>query len=164
MRWSHAVAEGAEHAVSLHRHVHFDRENTAFADSAFDPNSPAHQLNQPLRHHQANTGALLRCGLFAQSVEWLKQMRNFFSGQTRARIFDGNAHAPSRNFCATHTHRAAYVVVFDRVGEQVDQHLLHASAIRLHHIRKCELFKGDGDSAFLRLRLDHGLTFKHDLC
>ena len=53
-------------------------------------------------------------------------------------------------------------VIFDRIGKQVDQNLLHPGSIGMNKESAFELGKTHLDTAFLRLRLDHVLAFEHD--
>ena len=65
---------------------------------------------------------------------------------------------------ARHVDRSAGAVVFDRVGKQIDQNLLHAGFGRHGQSKGCRTAgKLHADAALLRLRFDHGLAIEHAL-
>ena len=66
-------------------------------------------------------------------------------------------------FVQVHDDRSLRPVVFDRVGKQVDEHLLHPGPVGVDKAGVVELGKGHADATLLRLRLHHGLAFGHDL-
>ena len=57
---------------------------------------------------------------------------------------------------AGHHHRATGPVVFDGVGQQVDQHLFEPYPVGQHQEVGVQRFVAQGDAALMCLRLDHG--------
>ena len=81
-----AIAAGRVHLRQfwLRGRVQLEPEHAARADGAFDADRAAHQLDQPLAHHQADARAFLRAALLPQAVERLEQLRQHFRRQPRA--------------------------------------------------------------------------------
>ena len=67
----------------------FDPEHASLADRAIDADHAAHQLHQPLGHHQADAGAFLGAGGLAQAIERLEKLPELL----RAEPGTGIAHA-----------------------------------------------------------------------
>ena len=55
------------------RQGQFDPEYASHPDRTIRANGSAHQFDQPLGHHQPDTGAFLRAGFLAQPIERLEQ-------------------------------------------------------------------------------------------
>jgi hypothetical protein len=54
-------------------------------------------------------------------------------------------------------------VIFDRIGKQVDHHLLDSGSIRIGNAGVFKWKEVYPDVALLRLRFDQGLAFAHGL-
>ena len=139
----------------------FDPEHAALADAAFHADRAAHQFHQALGHHQADTGAFLGAIFPPQAIERLEQLRHLFRRQSRARVPNADAHALRGARAAFDGDGALGPVVLDRVGQQVDQDLLHADAVGIDEAGYVDRGKRDADAVFFRLRFDHGLAFEH---
>ena len=74
-------APGSDGKLRLGRQVQLDPEHAALADRAFHADDAAHQLDQPLAHHQADAGAFLGVRFLAEAVERLEQLRQLFRRQ-----------------------------------------------------------------------------------
>ncbi len=145
------------------RCFHFAPERAADSDVAFHSNDATHQLGQSLCHHQADARARDATSFLAESIEGLKELRQLFRRQSLAGIPYAQANAIIGVHCAVYHHRSLLSVVFDRVGKQVDHDLLQAGHIGFDIERGAELRKYHLDSALLRLRLHHGLAFRHEI-
>ena len=145
------------------RQAQFDPEHAAHADRAFRADGAAHQLDQPLGHHQADARAFLGAGLLAEPIERLEQLRKLLRRQSRAGVPHADANRIRRLSDALDGDRAARPVVLDGVEQQVDQDLLDPGPVGLDEVGDVEARKGHADAALLRLRLDHGPAFEHDL-
>ena len=141
----------------------FEPEHASHADRAFDADHAFHQFDHPLAHHEADARAFLGAALLSETVERLKELRQLFRRQSRAGVCDADANAFRTGDGARHLDRSPLAVVFDRVGKQVDEDLLHPGPIGIDKERDVELGKGHADATLLRLRLHHGLAFGHDL-
>src|SRR5437588_835837 len=83
----------ADVKLRLVRRGHLEPEDAAVADGAFHADDAPHQFDQLLGDHEANAGAFLSARLLAETVERWKELGEFFRRQTRAIVFDGDAHA-----------------------------------------------------------------------
>ena len=134
------------------------------ADSTFDSDLAAHELDEPLGYHQADARACRATHrLLSEAIEWLVELGELFRGQTLASIGDADASAFRGTRTARHDHRSQLFVVFDGVGEQVDEDLLEPSTVGADEHRGCEAREGHPDPTLLRFGLEHGLAFGHDL-
>ena len=138
-------------------------EDAAHSDAALHADHASHQLDQPLAHHQADTGSLHRAAPLAEAVEGLEQLRQFLRREPRAGVRDAEADPIEAAGGARHHHRPSGLVVLDRVGEEVDQHLLQPGAIGEDEARRLEDRERHPDAALERLRLDHRLAFEDHL-
>src|SRR5450830_360966 len=89
-------------------------------------------------------------------------MFQLFWRQPRTSVPDAHTNASLRALVAFYLDSSVLAVVFNRIGKQVDEHLLHPGSIGMDKVRNAELGKGQFDAMLLRLRFAHGLTFKHD--
>ncbi len=153
----------ADGRLRFSRHIQFDPEHAALPDRAFHADFATHQFDQPLAHHQADAGAFLGAGLLSETIERLEKLREFFGRQSFTGILHADAYALRGARAARHFDRSLRAVVFDRVGKQVDQNLLHPGSVGMNKVRGFEPGKTHADAAFLRLWFDHGLAFEHDV-
>ena len=68
-------------------------------------------------------------------------------GQSLAGVLHTDAQAVRGRRAARHLDRSSRAVVFDRVGQQVDQHLLQAGPVGIDEARAVEVGKADADAA-----------------
>ena len=122
-------------------------------------NLPAHHLHQPLRHHQANAGALHGGCLLAKPVERLEQLGNLLGREPVAGVFHADADACRRHRPTSDIDGAARLVVFNGVGQQVEQHLLHARVVGLDSVSGLRRGKADAHATLLGHWPDQGLAF-----
>ena len=142
---------------------HFDPEHGSLAYRAIDADDSAHQLDQPLGHHQADACTFLDAGLFPEAVERLEQLHNLFRGKSLAGVPDADANRVRRTHHAVHDDGTVGFVIFDRVEKKIDQNLLYPGSVGKDEIRGVKARKCHADAALLRLWLDHRLAFEHDL-
>src|ERR1035437_6464522 len=100
-------------------------EHASHPDGAFHADDALHHLAQPLGTHEADACAFLAARLLSEAIERLKELRQLFRIQSRASVADAHADASRRALDAFHLYGALLDVVFDRVGKQVDENLLH---------------------------------------
>ena len=143
------------------RRVQFDPEHASRPDGAFHADHAPHQLDQSLGHHQADARAFLAAGLLPEAIERLEQLRQLFRRQSRAGVPDADANAsPACSRCTPRSTRSLLVVVFDRVGKQVDEQPASPGSGRHGQSRGCRTAgKVMLNATLLRLRLHHGLAF-----
>ena len=136
------------------RILHFNPENTALAHGAVQANAATHQLHQLLRHHQTNASAGLGAALLPQPIEGLKQLGDLGGGQARTGVFDTDSQMPGVVGIEGEAHAAALPVVFDGVGQQIDQRLLEPGSVSMHidHCRR--FFKIKVDAAPIRIHFN----------
>ena len=159
--------------LGCRRQDQFAPEHASHPDRAFHAENALHQFGQSFCHHQTDARAGHTAGPLAQPVERLEQLRQFFRRQSRAGIRDADANA--FRACRTgvrqrrgahgaiHDHRSLLFVVFDRIGNEIDDDLFQARPICPDKDGAVESGKGHADAVLLRLRLHHGLAFGHDL-
>ena len=140
-----------------------DPEHRTHPNGAIHADGAAHQFDQPLRDHQADARAFLRTGLLAETIEWLKKLRNLFGCQPRPGITDADPHRIRRTLGALDGHRTAGRVVLDGVDQQVDQNLFEPNLISFDKTGIFESRKYQADAALLSLRVDHGPALEHDV-
>ena len=90
-------------------------------------------------------------------------MRHLLGCQAGAGVAHADSNRPREGRVALDDHRAVRPVVLDGVEQQVDQHLLDADAVGMDAVAKPAFGEAQGNAALLRLRLDHGAAFEHDL-
>ena len=93
----------------------------------------AHRLNQAMRDHQADAGAVDRSGFGAEPVEGLEQVRELLGrhAETGVAHLDFDARGVGRGPPADND-RAAAPLVLDGVADQVDQHLPQPQVVGAH--------------------------------
>jgi len=69
--------------------------------------------------HQADAGAFLNAGFFAETVERLEKLCQFFRRQSFAGVLDADAHASGSARDAVHDDRSARLVVFDALESRL---------------------------------------------
>ena len=151
----------ADGRLARRRQVQFDPEHAALAHRAFRADHAAHQFDQPLAYDQADAGAFLGACLLPEPIKRLKQMGEFFRRQAVAGVLDTKAYASRCAQDAVYGDRSVRLVVFDRVGQQVDEQLLHPYAVAFDKVGVFEPGKGHADAALCRHRLYQGLAFQH---
>ena len=97
------------------------------SDSARD--GARHRLDEALGEGEPEAGALDVGALRAEAVEGFEEPLELLGAHAVAGVCDGDFNAPVGQFGALHGHLAAAPVVLDRVGEQVDEHLLESLLI-----------------------------------
>ncbi len=88
-----------------------------------------HQRDQMVTDHQTDAGALHRAAFPAQAVKGLEELGNFFGRQAFPRVTHPEMNALSGHRVAPQLDRTAGAVVFDRIGQQIDDHLLEPQEI-----------------------------------
>ena len=150
-----------ENKCWFRRQIQFDPEHAALAHRAFRADHAAHQFDQPLAYDQADAGAFLGACLLPEPVKRLKQMGEFFLGQAFAGVLDTKAYASRCAQDAVYGDRSVRLVVFDRVGQQIDEQLLYPYAVAFDKVAVFERRKGHADAALCRQRFDQILAFQH---
>src|SRR5450830_963306 len=140
-----------------------DPEFAAHADRALHADGAAHQFDQLLGYNEANAGPFFGSSLLPEAIERLKQMHQFFRRQSRTGVFNADAQASGAARGAPYFDCAMFTVVFDGIGQQIDQNLLDPDWIGHDKPGVVEREKGDMDIAPCRLRFDHGLAFANDI-
>ena len=147
--------------MGIARDQHFEPKLAALPDHARHANPALHEFDQALANNQADAGAFRAAGFLAEAIERLEQLRQVFRRQTRTGVLDADANPVGKVHHAVHADRAVGLVVFDRVGKQIDDHLFYAGAVGLDIAGIGEGREGHADAALLCLRFDHRLTFHH---
>src|SRR5690606_39668836 len=98
-----------------------------------DRNIAPHEFHKALGHHQTYTCTFFTAALFTEAIEGLKQLGYLLTGQTFARIFNRNLRAAGETLCAGHCDSTIRPIVFNGIGQEINKHLLEASAVCNHH-------------------------------
>ena len=88
-------------------------------------------------------------------------MLQLLGGEAGAGIADADANTRGCDFSVLHLNGSLLLVIFYRVGNQVDEHLLQPGSIRTNKVMSIGFRKNQFDTALLRLRFAHALTFEH---
>ena len=131
----------------------------AFARLADDIQLAMHQFDQPFRDHEADSRAFFRRGVAAQAVERLEQLRDLLAGHADAGV--GNVDLDLAGFerMGPDHDGTARLVVLERVGEQIREHLAQTRAVG-QHPRRAGLDLGlHAQAALFALRREHGRAF-----
>src|SRR3989441_7271405 len=129
---------GADTVLSLHSGAgrwprgQREAEGAAPARLALDPDAAAVQLDQALGQRQPEAGPFLLARVVARSLpELLEDDRLVFLWDADPRVRDGDHDALSVRLCI-HGDRAVLLGELHRVGEQVDEDLLHRTLVGGH--------------------------------
>ncbi|EXI88899.1 MAG: hypothetical protein AW11_02002 [Candidatus Accumulibacter regalis] len=115
-------------------------ESAATTDLAFDPDAPAEKLGQARRYAQSETGAAVLAGDRPVGLrEGVENRRQFFFGNTDATV----GHREVQIQLAISVSISAFQAQqhlpaggeFDRVADQVEQHLAQATGVAEHQSR-----------------------------
>src|SRR6185369_12271292 len=112
------------------REAELDPEHAAAAHRALHTDDATHQLYESLANDETDAGSLLDTSLAPKPVEWLKELRQLVGRQSVARVGDGDANHLCGMADKPHGHGSARPVVFDCVGQQVDDDLLEPRPVR----------------------------------
>src|ERR1019366_3459145 len=139
-------------------------EHASSADGTFDPQFAPHEPNQSFGSPRADTCTCHTThGLLSKAIEWLVEHSKLLWRQTCPCVSHADTRAFRGSRPARHDHRPQHTVVFNRVGEQVNDDLLEPRPIGADEDRMVEAGKGHAEPALLRLGLKHGLAFGYDL-
>ncbi|MNP16297.1 hypothetical protein D3C76_1086870 [compost metagenome] len=105
-------------------------ETAAVSGLTVDLQVALHHFQQALAQRQPQASAF-DLGIGAQAFEGLEQLVQLFRGNAMTGVVDGDAHLMGLN-ADFDTHLTAGPVVLDGVGQQVEQHLHQALAVREH--------------------------------
>lgn len=107
----------------------FNPETAAFARLAGEADAAAHQLDQAAGDGQADAGSfdILVC----QALEGAEDAVDLFGRDAGPGVMDTQAQ-PAVGQAAGDAHVTIRAVVFDRIGNQVDDHLLEPLAVGAH--------------------------------
>ena len=119
----------ARDAIALGRQR--DGEHRAEARLAARLDGAAHALDERLDDCQADAAALDPLAFDAEPVERLEQVRDLLGAQAATTVADRQPHGRTGGQCLD-VDDALRPVVLDRIGQQVDQYLQHACAVRPH--------------------------------
>ena len=131
----------------------------AFARLADDIQLAMHQFDQPFRDHKADSRAFYGRSVAAQAVEGLEQLRDLLTGHADAGV--GNVDLDLAGFerMGPDHDGTARLVVLERVGEQIREHLAQTRAVG-QHPRRAGLDLGlHAQAALFALRREHGRAF-----
>ena len=104
-------------------------EHAAFVGCAACLHRAAHALDQCLDDGQADAGAFDAFVFQAQPVEGLEGLLQLGLAHAATGVADAQAHAAVGQRFGLDQHLAAFAVVFDGVGQQVQQHLAQACGV-----------------------------------
>ena len=141
-------------------HGKFEPERGAVPGRAVDPEGPAHRGDELLRQRETQAGAFDPGCVRLQPVEGNEESLRELGRDARAGVGDGDAH-PLVVRLTVEGHAAAVTVELDRVGQEIEQHLLEPLAVAAHVPIAADAVD-DLDAAFARLRRDEVEALAHE--
>ena len=141
-RRARRVQAGAR--VGRHRLGQLDPEEAAPALRVVETDGAAHRLHEPLGEREPEPGALDGTRLGAEAVERREEPRAPVVRNARARVGDRETDPADGHLVTADDEAAGLVVVLDRIGDQVQQHLLQPLGVR-EHVAMVERAAGDLD-------------------
>ena len=137
----------------VHRAVRlrqFDPEGAPPAHGALDPQRAPHRLAQALGERQAEPGSLDPRLLDPQTLEGSEDQLQLFRCDAGAGIVHVDPHPTLGGFLDGEIHQASLPIVLDRVGKEIQEHLLETLTVAHHEAggetgrptREADVFSG----------------------
>src|SRR6266511_2266527 len=139
-----------------------ERERASLPDLAFDPETAAVQLDEPLRQGEAEPGALLGVHADLALLELLEDARLILERDPGSRVADRDARLAVEALDA-HVDRAALRCELHRVRKEVEEHLFHFALVSGERLERRVDLDRHRDAAPRRALAQHRRAALHDL-